>query len=162
MTGTTAADTDGLFRVAPNWRNIHYGIEKDEIANPFPHPDRCFRPPKYELTSEEAAAVKRGKQRRSARAPAPRVKIKQNERSAALIYDHPDQDFGRFLLAEAHGTADGDFLGGLLSQLVNIRGDVGARRNNLIFLFLSSRTSSRAINWNQCWQRKWRSSTRRL
>jgi hypothetical protein len=47
------------------------------------------------------------------------VKVLNSENVAALSIDHPDEGIGYVLLAEALGTADYDFLNGLLKQLAN-------------------------------------------
>jgi hypothetical protein len=70
--------------------------------------------PKYEPTPQERTAIDKYLNRKAANL-APRVKV-QNKKFAP---DHPDKVVGYRLLMEALGTADLDFLSGLLSQLVN-------------------------------------------
>ncbi|CAJ0888171.1 hypothetical protein AMST5_03855 [freshwater sediment metagenome] len=74
----------------------------------------------YQLTAAEEAAFSRLERRRSRRHPAPRVKIAQGEDGATLTLEHERQDIGYRLLAEALGTADSDFLNGLLNQLGDV------------------------------------------
>lgn len=72
----------------------------------------------YHLTASEKAAISRLKRRRSRRHPAPRVNIAHGGAgSATLTLEHERQDIGFDLLAEALGTADPDFVHGLLVQL---------------------------------------------
>jgi hypothetical protein len=78
----------------------------------------------YHLTASEKAAVRRLERRRSGRHPAPRVKITQEADGLTLSLAHVRQDVGYRLLAEALGTADLDFVNGLLTQLA------GATRPN--------------------------------
>jgi hypothetical protein len=78
----------------------------------------------YQLTASEKAAVSRLERRRSGRHPAPRVKITQGADGVTLSLEHERQDVGYRLLAEALGTADSDFVSGLVDQLA------GATRRN--------------------------------
>jgi hypothetical protein len=73
--------------------------------------------PKYELTSQEQTAIDKHLARKAA-SPAPRLKV-LNENVVSISNDHPDGDIGSALLMEALGTADEDFLNGLLGQLAN-------------------------------------------
>jgi hypothetical protein len=72
---------------------------------------------KYQPTSPERAALKRYIDHRRDH-PAPRLRVK-NEENPTILTDHPDQAIGSVLLMEALGTADTDFMGGLLGQLAN-------------------------------------------
>ena len=51
----------------------------------------------------------------------PRIKLSHNEKATAIALDHPDWLTGYALLMEALGTADFNFVDGLLKQLVNAR-----------------------------------------
>jgi hypothetical protein len=55
---------------------------------------------------------------RKAASPAPRLRL-LNKKVPKLSPDHPDEDIGFALLMEAFGTADEDFLNGLVGQLAN-------------------------------------------
>jgi hypothetical protein len=56
---------------------------------------------------------------RKAAEMAPRVKVLKTSESARILTDHPDDTLGYVLLMRALGTADTDFVHGLLHQLVN-------------------------------------------
>ncbi len=73
----------------------------------------------HKPTPSELAAFGSYLARRKAAKPAPRIKLSKREEVLELSLDHPDQTLGHVLLAEALGIADGDFLNGLLKQLVN-------------------------------------------
>lgn len=74
---------------------------------------------KYEPTAEEKDVIRRHVRRRSERNPAPRMKVNWQGNSADLSYDHEDRRVAYILLAEALGTTDGDFVNGILVQLLN-------------------------------------------
>jgi hypothetical protein len=73
----------------------------------------------YEPTPDERDAIQAQLDRRQRRKPAPSLKIKTTDGTAVLSLDHPDQGTGGLLLMEATGSADYDFLDGLLSQVAN-------------------------------------------
>jgi hypothetical protein len=73
----------------------------------------------YRLTEQERAALAKNVARRAAETPAPRVKVSNDSRLPKLVPDHPDRVVGYALLMEALGSADIDFVQGLLGQLVN-------------------------------------------
>jgi hypothetical protein len=73
--------------------------------------------PEYELTSQEQTAIGKYLARKAA-SPAPRLKV-PNKKVARISPDHPDEAIGSALLMEALGTADEDFLHGLLEQLAS-------------------------------------------
>lgn len=52
---------------------------------------------------------------------APRLKVAPNAQGAEHVtIDHPDKAFGQLALMKAFGTADDDFLAGLIKQLVRV------------------------------------------
>jgi len=73
--------------------------------------------PEYEATSRERAAMAKFLDERVAN-PAPRLKV-PNKNVVRVSLDHPDEAVGLALLMEAFGTANLDFLNGLLDQLAN-------------------------------------------
>jgi hypothetical protein len=74
---------------------------------------------KYQLTSQEQTALGKHLARRAAETPAPRMKVANGEKATTLLPHHPDKVVGYALLMEALGTADIDFVNGLLEQLAN-------------------------------------------
>ncbi len=72
----------------------------------------------YQATErEKAALVKYATAQFADRTP--RIKISRDEKAATFSLDHPNQLTGYALLTEALGTADLDFVNGLLKQLAN-------------------------------------------
>ena len=74
--------------------------------------------PRYRPTDRELAAMRKCVDRADAQ-PAPRLKLTRNGGATGIDLDHPDAAVGEALLAEALGTADFDFLHGLLRQIVD-------------------------------------------
>ncbi len=72
--------------------------------------------PEYEPTAAELSAVKKFAAQQAA---SPRMRVTKGENATRIGPDHPDEVVGYALLGEALGTADLDFLSGLLSQLTN-------------------------------------------
>jgi hypothetical protein len=72
----------------------------------------------YQLKAEEKEAFKSHVLKRK-KQTAPRIKVESSGNQIELSYDHPDSVTGQVLLMEALGTADYDFLSGLLEQLGN-------------------------------------------
>jgi hypothetical protein len=70
--------------------------------------------PDHSVTPRELAAMKKFLAEKEAH-PAPRLKLSDNTFSV----EHPNKSIGRILLMEALGTANADFLNGLLKQLAN-------------------------------------------
>jgi hypothetical protein len=73
---------------------------------------------KYEPTSQEQTAIANHLARK-AMSLAPRLKV-LDEKIGRISTNHPDEAVGLALLMEALGTADWDFLDGLLGQLVSV------------------------------------------
>ena len=73
----------------------------------------------YEPTPEERVAVAAMAARKKELPAAPRVNVSEKGGVAQLWPDHPDFAVGHILLMEAIGTAELDFLNGLLKQLAN-------------------------------------------
>jgi hypothetical protein len=84
-------------------------------------PNPMIAKPKYEPTSQEQTVIARHRARKSA-SEVPRLKVLTAEGSATISLDHPDQAIGAALLMEGLGTADADFLTGLLRQLAAASG----------------------------------------
>jgi hypothetical protein len=84
----------------------------------------------YEPTKREKTALEAYANRRHRRKPAPRLKVVS---PSELKIDHADLDVGCALLLEATGSADADFLDGLLKQLANVRGN-GADEDGINFM----------------------------
>ena len=77
------------------------------------------QPAAYQPTPQEKAVWKRQLQRRAEEIPAPRLKITQRAGATSVDVDHPHPVTGCVLLAEALGSCDFDFSGGLQRQLAN-------------------------------------------
>ena len=74
----------------------------------------------YEPTPREHEGIEAYRARRKEQRPAPRMKVTEKEGGAEILPDHPDIAVGHTLLMEAIGTAELDFLDGLLRQLTNV------------------------------------------
>jgi hypothetical protein len=75
----------------------------------------------YEPTPREKGALDANLARRRSRKPAPRLKVVSTGKDATVLkMGHADQGVGSSLLMEATGTADADFLDGLIRQLCNV------------------------------------------
>jgi hypothetical protein len=72
--------------------------------------------PKYEPTSQEQAAIARHRARQSA-SLTPRLTVLTKREGVTVSPDHPDEFVGSVLLGDAFGTADPDFLAGIVEQL---------------------------------------------
>ena len=72
----------------------------------------------YEPTPQEIAAIKGYAERDKAK-PSTRIKVSNEGAVPQLSVDHPDPTLGGILLSEALGTADSDFVAGLLDQISN-------------------------------------------
>jgi hypothetical protein len=83
--------------------------------------------PEHTVTLRERAAVQRFLAEKEVH-PAPRVKVSDNK----LSVEHPKEGVGWSLLMEALGTANLDFLNGLLNQLANAGS--GNKESNLNFM----------------------------
>ncbi len=77
--------------------------------------------PKYEPTPQERTAIDKYRERKAAASLAPAIKV-LNKKVGEIAADHPDQAVGWALLMEALGTADRDFLNGLIYQLGDASG----------------------------------------
>jgi hypothetical protein len=74
----------------------------------------------YEPTPSERETLKSYFARRDKRKPAPRMKVKADAKGVVNVeFHHPDRSIGQWLLMDAIGTADSEFMDGLLKQLVN-------------------------------------------
>jgi len=73
---------------------------------------------KYEPTAREQAALDKYKAKTAAE-KSPRIKVSHDKKATAISLDHPDELIGCALLMEMLGTADGEFVNGLLTQLGN-------------------------------------------
>ncbi len=73
----------------------------------------------YEPTPREREAMEAYLAQRKERMPTPRVKVSEKKGVAGIEVDHPEPVVGGVLLMEALGTAEPDFLDGLLGQLAN-------------------------------------------
>jgi hypothetical protein len=73
----------------------------------------------YQLTACERATLDKLGQRRREANLAPRMKVLADGKVTTISPDHPDKVVARGLLMEALGTADHDFVDGLLRELAN-------------------------------------------
>ncbi len=74
----------------------------------------------YEPTPREHEGIEAYRARWKEQRPAPRMKVTEKKDGAEILPDHPDIAVGHTLLMEAIGTAELDFLDGLLKQLTNV------------------------------------------
>ena len=84
----------------------------------------------YEPTEAERAALESFSRRRSQ--PSPKM-VLENGDAARLKPDHPEQTVAYMLLGQALGTADLEFLTGLIRQLANT-GSKGSQIDDLNFM----------------------------
>jgi hypothetical protein len=82
---------------------------------------------KYQPKPEEIAAVDSIVARRTARAPAPKLRVDGKASTVKVGFDHPDNSTAWLLVVNALGTTDYEFADGLISQLLN----VGTQGKNL-------------------------------
>src|SRR5262245_26064376 len=73
----------------------------------------------YQRTSQEQIAIDKYLARKADSGPRLKV-VNKNNKNAEFSPDHPDKEVGLALLMEAFGTADADFLVGLLGQLASV------------------------------------------
>ena len=88
-----------------------------------------------QLKPAERRAMDAHFERRRTRKPAPRVQVSAKGDAAQLSLEHPDQSVGFALLMEAVGTAEPEFLDGILDQIANagaIDGQPGEDRLNFM------------------------------
>ena len=78
-------------------------------------PAKVYEPTSQEVTALEAQHARRQKEKR-----APRMKVEMRGGAANLSFEHEDQGIAGTLLMEAIGTADFEFVEGLLGQLANV------------------------------------------
>ena len=71
---------------------------------------------RYEPTPNEQAALDAFKARQAARAPSPHLKVSGKGNVAELAPDHPDGEIAQNIMMESLGSADRDFVDGLLAQ----------------------------------------------
>jgi hypothetical protein len=74
--------------------------------------------PSREPTEPERTALRRYFDRKAAQT-APRMKVMKDGAATNIAPDHPDKVVGHVLLAQTLGTADADFINGLVGQLAN-------------------------------------------
>jgi hypothetical protein len=89
----------------------------------------------YEPTTHEHAALEANFDRQRNGKPAPSLKVSMITDGASLSVQHVNEAVGNTLLMESLGTADLDFLNGVLGQLVNVGskgGDVDERGLNFM------------------------------
>jgi len=73
----------------------------------------------YQPTAREQRVLGNFHARRAAEKPSPRIKVLSRDKAASITPDHPEQAVGYWLLMEALGTTDADFVHGLLKQLAH-------------------------------------------
>jgi hypothetical protein len=89
----------------------------------------------YKPTDRELAVIRKFMDERARRAP--RIKASDEGDGRKIRTDHADDAIGYALLMESLGTYDENFLGGLLSQLVNA-GSQGAKPDEAGMNFMLS------------------------
>jgi hypothetical protein len=98
---------------------VHNFGDRDLSPPKKPDPDAGKQKQEYEPTELEKTALDRYRAQKATASAAPRMKVTNGKKAAALAPDHPDQPLAYALLKEAIGTVSDDFGNGLLSQLVN-------------------------------------------
>jgi hypothetical protein len=93
----------------------------------------------HKVTAAERAAMERNHARREAKSSI-RLKVLENDEGYKIIaLDHPNEAIGGVLCADALGTADGDFINGLLIQLADTvtmcSSELDEREPDLNFMF---------------------------
>lgn len=78
--------------------------------------------PAYQPTAQEKAVLQRQIERLASQKPVPRLK-KLKDEPGAITPDHPNHMVAKAALAEALGTADWDFVDGILTQLAAVTAD---------------------------------------
>ena len=107
---------------------------------------------KYQLTSQEHTALGKHLARRAAEMPAPRLRVETGAKGTTLSVRHPNQLIGYALLKEALGTADSDFVSGLIEQLAKASsqdGQIDESRLNFMLAVVKSVKPKRSKepNW---------------
>jgi len=72
----------------------------------------------HKMTAAERTAIKKYLARREA-TPSIRCKVSGNGSDLQIGLDHPHEQIGQTLMMDALASADGDFVGGIVSQLAN-------------------------------------------
>ena len=104
----------------PNvWGNERAGTEQSADAQIM----KLYEPNRGERSALEAHFDRRRRQK-----PLPRVKLSVSDGVGAISPDHADRAAGVSLLMEALGTADENFLEGLLEQLARVGGPEDGER----------------------------------
>ncbi len=88
-------------------------------GNPAGRPKGSDVAKPYAPTPRERSTMETHLARREERKPAPRIKVTEKEGGTEIALDHPEAALGQVLLMKAVGTADENFLDGLLGQLAN-------------------------------------------
>jgi hypothetical protein len=97
----------------------------------------------YTPTPREEAALDAFKARRMARAPSPRMKVCRKGTVAALAPDHPHRETAQTVLMESLGSADYEFVDGLLAQIgLSCKVDLGTDEYERQHFTPSSQASS--------------------
>jgi hypothetical protein len=91
--------------------------------------------PTYKPTPEERSTMEAHFDRRRKQKPAPRMRVEMKNNGVALSPEHANEAVGNSLLMEALGTADVDFVNGLLQQLVNA-GTIGQQVDEKAFNYM--------------------------
>ena len=97
-------------------RNPRDGLEASTLNRRKKHEPETKKAT-YQATASERCALGRHISRLEGAAPAPRLKVVKDGKSATISLDHPDSSVALKLFMEALGTADCDFTEGLLHQL---------------------------------------------
>jgi hypothetical protein len=92
----------------------------------------------YQPTTREQIVLDKHTARRDATAPAPRLKVQYDGNSKTISPDHPDYVTACELLMEALGTADVDFVDGLVDQLIAVSSHYGAVNESQLNFMLSA------------------------
>jgi hypothetical protein len=92
------------------------GGKKDEPEMETKKPASDAGKTPYRPTEPEKAVLDKHMARRAAKT-APRLKVVKDGARATIETDHPNEAVGPLLLAEALGSAERDFIGGLIRQL---------------------------------------------
>ena len=88
--------------------------------NDVSQPKTSGDPKPYEPTPRDHEAMEAHFARCRERMPAPRLKVTEKKGVTQVATDHPDPKVGQSLLLESLGTADHDFLDGVIQNLANV------------------------------------------
>ena len=100
-----------------------------------PNPSQAIDQP-YEPTPQERGVLEAQRARKDKRPSRPNVTASMTDGAVVVDFHHPTADVSRPVLMESLGTADADFMSGLLAQLVGLARDGAGGVSEQDFKFL--------------------------